>query len=68
MSLSKSGYLTLFVGIILLVASIFFTSDWGLTAWMILFIISLILCTVGIIMLIVHLVRQIKEDKARKIQ
>ncbi|MEK4700940.1 hypothetical protein MKX47_15390 [Solibacillus sp. FSL R7-0668] len=68
MSLSKSGYLTLFVGIILLVASIFFTSDWGLTAWMILFIISLILCTVGIIMLIVHLVRQIKEDKARKTQ
>lgn len=68
MSLSKSGYLTLFVGIILLVASIFFTSDWGLTVWMILFIISLILCTVGIIMLIVHLVRQIKEDKARKTQ
>lgn len=68
MSLSKSGYLTLFVGIILLVASIFFTSGWDLTAWMILFIISLILCTVGIIMLIVHLVRQIKEDKARKVQ
>ena len=67
-SLSKSGYLTLFVGIILLVVSIFFTSGWGLTAWMVLFIVSLILCTVGIIMLIVHLIRQIKEDKARKLQ
>ncbi|WP_274307884.1 hypothetical protein [Solibacillus daqui] len=68
MSLSKSGYLTLFVGIILLVVSIFFTSGWGLTAWMILFIVSLILCTVGIIMLIIQLMRQIKEDKARKLQ
>ncbi|MCH7322974.1 hypothetical protein LZ480_13935 [Solibacillus sp. MA9] len=68
MSLSKSGYLTLFVGIILLVVSIFFTSGLNLTAWMILFIVSLILCTVGIIMLIIHLMRQIKEDKARKLQ
>lgn len=68
LSLYKSGYLTLLIGILLLVASIFFTASWGFTAWMILFSVSLVLCTVGIIILIVHLVRQIKADKIKKMQ
>ena len=66
MSLYKSGYVSLLVGIVLLVVSIFFTTDWNLGAWLTLFIASIIICTVGIILLIVHLIKQIKADKIRK--
>lgn len=66
MSLSKKGYLVLFVGILLLISSIFFTTNWSITSWLVLFIISLLFCTVGIIMLIVHLVKQIKLEKQNK--
>ena len=68
MSLYKSGYLSLTVGIVLLVVSIFFTTDWGFGAWLTLFVASIIICTVGIILLIVHLIKQIKADKIRKMQ
>ncbi|AMO86521.1 hypothetical protein MKY07_14955 [Solibacillus sp. FSL W7-1472] len=66
MSLSKKGYLVLFVGILLLISSIFFTTNWSITSWLVLFIVSLLFCTVGIIMLIVHLVKQIKLEKQNK--
>ena len=66
MSLSKRGYLVLFVGMLLLISSIFFTTNWSITAWLILFIVSLLFCTVGIIMLILHLVKQIKVEKQNK--
>lgn len=66
MSLSKKGYLVLFVGMLLLISSIFFTTNWSITSWLILFIVSLLFCTVGIIMLIVHLVKQIKLEKQNK--
>ena len=65
MSLYKMGYISLLVGIILLVVSIFYTSDWNLAAWLTLFIVSMIVCTAGIIMLITHLIRQIKADKIK---
>lgn len=68
LSLYKGGYLTLLFGILLLVASIFFTASWSFTAWIILFSVSLVLCTVGIILLIVHLIRQIKADNIKKTQ
>ena len=68
MSLYKSGYVSLLVGIVLLVVSIFFTSDWGIGAWLTLFVASIIICTVGIILLIVHLIKQIKADKIKKMQ
>ncbi|MFS0875892.1 hypothetical protein [Solibacillus isronensis] len=67
MSLSKKGYLVLFIGMLLLISSIFFTTNWSITSWLILFIISLLFCTVGIIMLIVHLVKQIKLEKQNKL-
>ena len=63
MNLNKRGFGFLFVGIILLVLSIFVTVDWSFGAWMTLFVISLVLCTIGIITLIVHLIKQIKEEK-----
>lgn len=66
MSLHKRGYAILFVGIILLALSVFITTDWGIWAWGSLFIASLLFCTVGIIMLIVHLFKQIKADKIAK--
>lgn len=66
MSLSKRGYLVLFVGMLLLIGSIFFTTNWSITAWLVLFIASLLFCTVGIIMLIVHLVKQIQLEKQNK--
>ncbi|MCM3722790.1 MULTISPECIES: hypothetical protein [Solibacillus] len=66
MSLSKKGYLVLFVGMLLLIISIFFTTNWSITAWLVLFIVSLLFCTVGIIMLILHLVKQIKLEKQNK--
>ncbi|MEK5186099.1 hypothetical protein [Solibacillus sp. FSL W7-1324] len=66
MSLSKKGYVVLFIGLVLLISSIFFTTNWSITAWLVLFIFSLLFCTVGIIMLIVHLVKQIKLDKQNK--
>ena len=65
-SLSKGGYLFLFIGIILLALSIFFTTDWGFAAWATLFLVSLVLCTVGIIILIVNLVKQINADKRNR--
>ncbi|MER2113913.1 MAG: hypothetical protein ABS960_14565 [Solibacillus isronensis] len=67
MSLSKKGYLVLFIGMLLLISSIFFTTNWSITSWLILFIVSLLFCTVGIIMLIVHLVKQIKLEKQNKL-
>lgn len=66
MSLSKSGYISLLIGVLLLSCSIFFTTNWGITAWLILFIVSLLFCTTGIIMLILHLVKQIRIDKLNK--
>ena len=66
MSLSKKGYLVLFIGMLLLISSIFFTTNWSITSWLILFIVSLLFCTVGIIMLIIHLVKQIKLEKQNK--
>jgi uncharacterized protein (DUF983 family) len=63
LNLNKRGFGFLFVGIILLVLSIFVTVDWSFGAWMTLFVISLVLCTIGIITLIVHLIKQIKEEK-----
>ncbi|MER2028523.1 MAG: hypothetical protein ABS935_05305 [Solibacillus sp.] len=66
MSLSKKGYLVLFVGMLLLISSIFFTTNWSITSWLVLFIVSLLFCTVGIIMLIIHLVKQIKLEKQNK--
>lgn len=53
----------LFAGIVLLTLSIFVTIDWGFGLWMTVFLISLVLCTIGIILLIIQLVRQIKEDR-----
>lgn len=67
MSLSKKGYLVLFIGMLLLISSIFFTTNWSITSWLIIFIVSLLFCTVGIIMLIVHLVKQIKLEKQNKL-
>lgn len=67
MSLSKKGYLVLFIGILLLISSIFFTTNWNITAWLVLFSVSLLFCTVGIIMLIVNLVKQIKLEKQNKL-
>ena len=67
MSLSKGGYLILFLGVLLLVGSIFFTGNWSMEAWLILFIISVILCTIGILMLIIHLVKQIKLEKQNRL-
>lgn len=63
MSLSKSGYISLLIGVLLLISSIFFTTNWSIAAWLILFIVSLLFCATGIIMLIVHLVKQIRIDK-----
>ena len=61
MNLNKRGFIFLFIGIVLLALSIFVTVDWSFGAWMTLFIISLLLCTIGIITLIVHLIKQLKE-------
>ncbi|MGN7477506.1 hypothetical protein ACTHOQ_06595 [Solibacillus silvestris] len=63
MSLSKGGYLVLLIGVLLLVGSIFFTANWSFGSWLILFIVSLVLCSAGIIMLITHLVKQIRIEK-----
>ena len=62
MSLNKRGFMFLFAGIVLLALSIFVTVDWGLGLWMSVFLVSLVLCTIGIILLIIQLVRQIKEE------
>lgn len=67
MSLSKGGYLILFLGVVLLVGSIFFTTSWSMEAWLILFIISIVLCTAGILMLIINLVKQIKLEKQNRL-
>ena len=67
MSLSKSGYLTLFLGVLLLVGSIFFTTNWSMEAWLVLFVFSIVLCAVGIIMLIIQLVKQIKQEKQNRL-
>ena len=67
MSLSKSGYLTLFLGILLLVGSIFFTTNWSMEAWLVLFVFSIVLCALGIIMLIIQLVKQIKQEKQNRL-
>ena len=61
MNLNKRGFIFLFIGIILLALSIFVTVDWSFGAWIALFIISLLLCAIGIITLIVHLIKQLKE-------
>lgn len=66
MSLSKSGYISLLIGVLLLICSIFLTTNWGITAWLILFIVSILFCATGIIMLILHLVKQIRIDKINK--
>ena len=63
LSLNKRGFIFLFIGIILLALSIFVTVDWSFGAWMTLFMVSLLLCTIGIITLIVHLIKQLKEGK-----
>lgn len=68
MSLYKSGYLSLSIGIVLLVVSFFFTKDWSIGAWITLFVTSIIICSIGMILLIIHLIRQIKADKIRKMQ
>lgn len=65
MNLSKRGYIFLFVGIILLVLSFFVTVNWSFIAWLALFFLSLAFCTTGIIMLIVHLMKQIKEENRK---
>lgn len=67
LTLYNRGLITLLFGVILLILSIFFTIDWGFETWMALFSVSLILCTLGIIMLITHLVKQIKADKQKKL-
>ena len=67
MSLSKSGYLTLFLGVLLLVGSIFSTTNWSMEAWLVLFVFSIVLCAVGIIMLIIQLVKQIKQEKQNRL-
>lgn len=66
MAVSKRGYLVLFVGMLLLIGSIFLTTNWSFAAWLTLFIVSILFCTVGIIMLIVHLVKQIRLEKQNK--
>ena len=67
MSLSKGGYLILFLGVLLLVGSIFFTTNWSMEAWLVLFVFSIVLCAVGIIMLIIQLVKQIKQEKQNRL-
>jgi hypothetical protein len=66
LELQKRGYLLLLIGIILLILSVFVTVDWGIWAWGVVFLISLLLCAAGIIMLIIHLFKQIKADKLNK--
>ena len=61
MNLNKRGFIFLFIGIILLALSIFVTVDWSFGAWLTLFVISLLMCTIGIITLIIHLIKQIKK-------
>ena len=61
MSLSKRGYLVLLLGIILLAIAFFATSGLNFTAWAILFFVSMGLCTVGIIMLIIDLIKQMRQ-------
>lgn len=68
MSLYKSGYVALSIGMVLFAVSIFFTKDWSLGPWLTLFITSILVCSIGIILLIIHLIRQIKADKIRKME
>ncbi|ATP41610.1 hypothetical protein CSE16_17080 [Solibacillus sp. R5-41] len=65
MSLYKRGYFFLLIGIILLTLSIFVTVNLNFWVWGAIFISSLLLCTIGIILLIIHLYRQVKEDKQK---
>lgn len=62
MSISKRGYLILFLGIIMLAISFFATPNLNFTTWAIIFFISMGLCTVGMIMLIVNLIKQIRNN------
>ena len=59
--LAKPGYLVLLLGIILLAISFFATSGLNFTVWAIIFFISMGLCTVGMIMLIVDLIKQMRN-------
>jgi len=61
MSLSKKGYLILTLGIILLALAFFATSGLNFTAWAIIFFAGMISCTVGMIVLIVDLIKQIRQ-------
>ena len=62
MTLAKRGYLVLTLGIILLAISFFATSSLDFTLWAILFFASMGSCTVGMIMLIVHLIKEMKNN------
>lgn len=61
MSLSKRGYLILFIGIILLSIAFFASTNLSFNLWAALFFSSMLLSAIGIIMLIVDLVKQIKQ-------
>ena len=61
MSLTKRGYLILLVGIILLAIAFFATSGLNFTAWAILFFASMGLCAIGTIMLIIDLIKQVRQ-------
>ncbi|MEK4426815.1 hypothetical protein [Solibacillus sp. FSL K6-1523] len=65
MSLYKRGYFFLLIGIILLAISVFVTVNLNIWVWGAIFILSILLCTVGIILLIIHLFREVKKDKEK---
>ncbi|MEG0383398.1 hypothetical protein [Solibacillus cecembensis] len=65
MSLYKRGYFFLLIGILLLALSVFVTVNLNIWVWGAIFISSILLCTIGIILLIVHLYKEIKKDKQK---
>ena len=61
MSLNKRGYLILFIGIVLLSIAFFASTNLSFTLWAILFFSSMILSATGIIILIIDLIKQIRQ-------
>jgi len=64
--MGKPGILTMFLGAVLIALVLLIDLNISFNTWLILFLISVAVATVGTIMSIVELAKKIKEEQAEK--
>ncbi len=62
----KLGFLFMFIGIVLIAIFMFTDIQMTFNSWLIGFIISLLVSFAGMVLLILHLAKEIKEEKRLK--